>query len=1042
MDNNLTPKDIRELERKFNLIPDHFTPYYFEGRLDAIARLTNKKERVLKHGKGKCPPDKGWVQPKGRKGFCRTLPEVKALQQASLKMGEGQPMTRPKSQFPTGLIIGGAGGLALGAAIALTLSGSKSRDDVSKEAYESVQQDLDKERIKARDAQARRKEIEEKMAENEAERINLENEKAKAQATAKTLEKQLKDLKAKQQKAKEAQESATTSDEVDELKKTHAKEKQDIENKVKSGEKKINQLETELNTHKGRVSSLEEQLAEKLKNHERLVTLKETLAEAVGFKAPTTVPIENVTKRVKEQLGEIDKLTQERDKAIAEKDKLVEEMKKSSEKEGEIEQEIKNAEGELAEETQNLTDLEQEIEKLKEDKKTVENAKSGLEENLNTIKQTLKNANISEDILDAEKINSEELQQELAKLSTPPQVTTNIEQGDYDKAIAELTKLKEAQLAIAKKLYDIDENASEGEARKEIGEIEGGKPESLNLVKLAEDGLESLKIQATNYEGLKAEIRKMAKVHLGEDIKETKSAINEALSKLNAKLKSGADTPEKQEELQRLQALKRTAEGVFFYFNNEADKLRIPASDEVKRRMGMVLKLAEQAQGLQKKVGVLEQRIAKQEEDFNKLNQSLLTSQQTVGKLTNEKDSLTVQRDAEIGKVRRSSDELQVANNTIQQKNNEIEGLQRQLQDQGVNKETIEQLEQRLREEYDTQLKAEANERLELEKKMVLNFDRQMLRKPDNEQRQLQLDGAILASPDEGISLVASKGWGSRFHDKTPNEQQRKIEDACSNVVDQAYIVAQGDLQKQMIRDLQMQLENPDDQTLRFFTPLTANLNLQGFESDDIATLHSLYSQIRGGLGVSKASNESIESITTNLKARLSEKKERGQQSLEERDSAYRSLERVEYAHQVLKLREKALIAGRNALEEAYSNAHKEMLKNTDLNNPDSLRQFDARSRALTKTLNDHMIKITESLLDENRLKSVVSEATEYATYTVGGLDGITFELKDMKSEEQRNKAQQNYLQFDFLRSMGIDRDEIAKLFPSMIASSNQKKNK
>lgn len=1039
MDNNLTPKDIRELERKFNLIPDHFTPYYFEGRLDAIARLTNKKERVLKHGKGKCPPDKGWVQPKGRKGFCRTLPEVKALQQASLKMGEGQPMTRPKSQFPTGLIIGGAGGLALGAAIALTLSGSKSRDDVSKEAYESVQQDLDKERIKARDAQARRKEIEEKMAENEAERINLENEKAKAQATAKTLEKQLKDLKAKQQKAKEAQESATTSDEVDELKKTHAKEKQDIENKVKSGEKKINQLETELNTHKGRVSSLEEQLAEKLKNHERLVTLKETLAEAVGFKAPTTVPIENVTKRVKEQLGEIDKLTQERDKAIAEKDKLVEEMKKSSEKEGEIEQGIRNAEGELTEETQNLTELKQEIEKLKKDKKTFDDAKSGLEENLNTIKQALKNANISEDILDAEKINPEELQQELAKLSTPTEVTTNIEQGNYDKAIAELTKLKEAQLAIAKKLYDIDENASEGEARKEIGE-EGGKPESLNLVKLAEKKLKSLKIQATNYEGLKAEIRKMAKVHLGEDIKETKSAINEALSKLNAKLKSGADTPEKQEELQRLQALERTAEGVFFYFNNEADKLRIPASDKVKTRMGMVLKLAEQAQGLQKKVDDLQKKITKQEESFNQLSTSLGLSQENVRKLTNEKDSLTLQRDAEIEKVKRSSDELQVANNTIQQKNQEIEGLQ--LQEQGVKKEAIEQLEKRLREEYDTQLKAEANERLELEKKMVLNFDRQMLRKPDNEQRQLQLDGAILASPDEGISLVASKGWGSRFHDKTPNEQQRKIEDACSNVVDQAYIVAQGDLQKQMIRDLQMQLENPDDQTLRFFTPLTANLNLQGFESDDIATLHSLYSQIRGGLGVSKASNESIESITTNLKARLSEKKERGQQSLEERDSAYRSLERVEYAHQVLKLREKALIAGRNALEEAYSNAHKEMLKNTDLNNPDSLRQFDARSRALTKTLNDHMIKITESLLDENKLKSVVREATEYGTYTTSGIDGITFELNDMKSEEQRNKAQQNYLQFDFLRSMGIDRDEIAKLFPSMIASSNQKKNK
>lgn len=1041
MDNNLTPKDIRELERKFNLIPDHFTPYYFEGRLDAIARLTNKKERVLKHGKGKCPPDKGWVQPKGRKGFCRTLPEVKALQQASLKMGEGQPMTRPKSQFPTGLIIGGAGGLALGAAIALTLSGSKSRDDVSKEAYESVQQDLDKERIKARDAQARRKEIEEKMAENEAERINLENEKAKAQATAKTLEKQLKDLKAKQQKAKEAQESATTSDEVDELKKAHAKEKQDIENKVKSGEKKINELETELNAHKGKVSNLEEQLAEKLKNHERLVTLKETLAEAVGFKEPTTVPIENVTKRVKKQLGEIDKLTQERDKVIAEKEQLVEEMKKSSEKEGEIEQEIRNAEGELKEETQNLTELKQKIKELEENKETFENAKSGLEENLNTIKQTLKNANISEDILDAKKINPEELQRELAKLSTPPD-TTGIEQGEYDKAIAELTKLKEAQLAIAKKLYDIDENASEGEARKEIGEIEGGKPESLNLVKLAEDGLESLKIQATNYEGLKAEIRKMAKVHLGEDIKETKSAINEALSKLNAKLKSGADTPEKQEELQRLQALERTAEGAFFYFNNEADKLRIPASDEVKTRMGMVLKLAEQAQKLQGQVNILEESIAKQKEDFDKLNQSLLTSQQTVGKLTNDKDSLTVQRDAEIEKVRVSSANLQEANNTIRQKNQEIEGLQRQLQEQGVNKEAIEQLKQRLREEYDTQLKDEANERLELEKKMVLNFDRQMLRKPDNEQRQLQLDGAILASPDEGISLVASKGWGSKFHDKTPNEQQRKIAEACSNVVDQAYIVAQGDLQKQMIRDLQMQLENPDDQTLRFFTPLTANLNLQGFESNDIATLHSLYSQIRGGIGVSKASNESIESITTNLKARLSEKKERGQQSLEERDSAYRSLERVEYAHQVLKLREKALIAGRNALEEAYSNAHKEMLKNTDLNNPDSLRQFDARSRALTKTLNDHMIKITESLLDENKLKSVVREASEYGTYTTSGIDGITFELNDMKSEEQRNKAQQNYLQFDFLRSMGIDRDEIAKLFPSMIASSNQKKNK
>lgn len=37
--------------------------------------------RQLKHGKGKCPPNKGWVQPKTGKGFCRVLPKGQLKQE-------------------------------------------------------------------------------------------------------------------------------------------------------------------------------------------------------------------------------------------------------------------------------------------------------------------------------------------------------------------------------------------------------------------------------------------------------------------------------------------------------------------------------------------------------------------------------------------------------------------------------------------------------------------------------------------------------------------------------------------------------------------------------------------------------------------------------------------------------------------------------------------------------------------------------------------------------------------------------------------------
>jgi hypothetical protein len=115
------------------------------GRRDSIYDIlhidTNTLERNLKHGKGKCPPNEGWVQPKKGKGFCRVLPKGSLKQEDEafdLPPQENPPQpdfSKVKKNNIAPIVMTAIAGGAIAGGIYYATNGKRKTEDELKKDY-------------------------------------------------------------------------------------------------------------------------------------------------------------------------------------------------------------------------------------------------------------------------------------------------------------------------------------------------------------------------------------------------------------------------------------------------------------------------------------------------------------------------------------------------------------------------------------------------------------------------------------------------------------------------------------------------------------------------------------------------------------------------------------------------------------------------------------------------------------------------------------------------------------------------------------------
>lgn len=1043
MDSQFSKQEIRNLERKFGLIPDYFTPAYFEGRLDAIAKV-KPKGRVLKHGKGKCPPDKGWVQPKGRKGFCRTLPEVKALQGTLKnpvnKYGREVPNEPPKNQFPAGLIVGGIGGAAIGGAIALMLGGQGKRDDVSRQAYDNLQQELEKETIKAREAQAKQKEVEEQMAQNEAERIKVTKEKEVSDKKVEGLKKQVEKLKKEQAEAQEkvgkqppsnngtGKKGTKTQEEYEEEIKKQVQYATQVENEVK-------RVETELETAKQKNEELKKELDKKLKNHEDLLKMKIAIAEVTepstggeGYKNAGTVNVEQVTKRAVEQLKERKALAEARDKAIAEQTRLTQELEQLKQQQQEKENQKAKTEEEIQQETDAIALKQQEIDKLTE-------AKDALEIQHGKLKSALKEAGITEELFEPEK--SEDLTIAIKALSENKakhidNIENNLTNDTPEQAISNLSQLRDEYIAIAKKLYGVEDGADftalDEKIKETLGKKESGqydlREEILSQAEFLNQMVQGLEDEMTE---IKSQSNALGKTVLGERYKPS-GTVAKTLEKIKESIETGKAFP----EMANLKEIKQKYQDIVDSIRLQKKGLGL-TSTEIDDQVQEVLQKVKVTADLQEKINnltALEQRTKKELVETKRI---LSISQQSNNKLTRENENFKIQVAALEGELNTSKLKLQEAESKIfelKQKANLIENSKKELTNQ-----------------FKTTITEETTRRNEMEAYLLANFDRSVLKQSEEAQNKKMKEGYILHNPDEGLSLTASKGWGSTFFDRgTGYEKEKKVGEACRNIENQMFMEAQSSLQKRMLEDLDNGLKGFDDETAKLFAPLETEFANKSLDQlSDVSESYAVYQAIRKwGKEKDKPEQQSFsESSYQKLLENVTKRKGKGtenagelQKLYEEYQSSFEPLRRIEASNQLLKLRQTALTKASFELGKAYQEAHIDLLKELEaqktdqLDNyysPEALDQFDKRSRELTKTFGKEMEEVTRRLLDNDNIQRVVETMKgNFAIAMEQDINTLQLEWDNKTPQSERDE----YLKYNLLTELtGISRDRINTLF-------------
>lgn len=115
------------------------------GRQDSIYDIlhidTKMMDRKLKHGKGKCPPDEGWVQPKTGKGFCRVLPKGKLKQEEEAFEAQPSPpqqqpdFTKVKKSNVAPIAMTAIAGAAIAGAVYVNSNGKKKSEDELRQDY-------------------------------------------------------------------------------------------------------------------------------------------------------------------------------------------------------------------------------------------------------------------------------------------------------------------------------------------------------------------------------------------------------------------------------------------------------------------------------------------------------------------------------------------------------------------------------------------------------------------------------------------------------------------------------------------------------------------------------------------------------------------------------------------------------------------------------------------------------------------------------------------------------------------------------------------
>ena len=664
---------------------------------------------------------------------------------------------------------------------------------------------------------------------------------------------------------------------------------------------------------------------------------------------------------------------------------------------------------------------------------------------MNKVKETLKKAGVSDEVLASS--DPDKLFAAIEELKAPQeQVQEAISQEDYDLALAQLAKFKEDQLKMAKKIFNVDEKTLRvGETEEKAVERkirEKGEYESDYQIDVGDElqmEVEQFIQDQGDYKEIKQEIGVIAKNVLGVDTptrngREVKKALENIKSQL-AKSPNPTISTQVADFESRYNELNNKV-------NEYANTFAVEAGD-TNSRLSAIVSLAQKAKGLETQLASVERNLEIKTEELETAKGSVNATAIGTNDLTRENTELKQKAVGLQKKIDQFVEELKSKKQEIQRLT-EAQVDASKLMTTEAHDQAIAELKNQYKFDLETELTKERNERAKREAELLLTFDRQILRQDPLEQQSQLLKGYVLNNPDDGISLEASKGWGSAFFGLGKTDQNLKLKEACDSIKAQMYLSAQNDLQKQAILELKgVTSTRGEGFELKTLTPLTDKLKYSG--SEDLSELNQLYKEIKKGF---QNTNEEIEfkQLLENVRGRKP-KSELGASQLSElvteRNKVFEQLAEVERSHQALKLRQQALDAVGIPLLDAYTKSHQVLLESIDLNDPNDIRFFDKKSLEMTRNLAQEISSITENLLNTERFNKTVEQASEFEKegYLFKNAGTNRYEFNTAGEGGLSQEQIEEFKGFDFLRELtGMSKDRIAEIFPSVFVGPQKKK--